>query len=315
MAGRTHDYSFAWRPAWIASHLFVLICVVTFVRLGLWQYERLQGRREANAIIEARMDAAPQPLDEVLTPGSSPDEARVATFRTVTVTGTYRADQEVLIRNRTNEGGPGFWVVTPLQSGTGTPVAVNRGWVPLPAGEDPDRSSFAPPTETVTVTGLLRDSERREGLGVADPADGTLAVLSRVDVERLDRQVPESLAPMWMQLTGQAPAQATGLPVPIARPELDDGSHLNYTGQWFIFATLIVIVYPLLLRRVARSKAGQRDAAVGVAAQGGLGAGARPGDADPGDAAADVGAEDVSGGTTGDDHGSPSASTAPATAR
>ncbi len=26
------------------------------------------------------------------------------------------------------------------------------------------------------------------------------------------------------------------MPVPIARPVLDDGSHLNYTGQWFIFA-------------------------------------------------------------------------------
>ncbi len=55
----------------------------------------------------------------------------------------------------------------------------------------------------------------------------------------------------------QDPAQAAGVPVPIARPVLDDGSHLNYMGQWFIFATLTCIVYPLLLRRTARNKAAE----------------------------------------------------------
>ena len=263
MAAPRYDYSFARRPIWIASHVFVLLCVLAFVRLGLWQLDRLHGRRDANALIEARMDAAPEPFDQVVPGGATADEARDATFRTVTVTGTYRSDQQVLVRNRTNEGGPGFWVITPLTATSGTTVAVNRGWVPLPMGEAADPGPFAPPSGTVTVTGLVRDSERREGLGVADPDQGTLAVLSRVDVERLGQQVPEPLAPVWVQLTAQDPAQAAGVPVPIARPVLDDGSHLNYTGQWFIFATLTVIVYPLLLRRVARTKAGQAAAGAG----------------------------------------------------
>ncbi|MEZ5141295.1 MAG: SURF1 family protein [Acidimicrobiales bacterium] len=255
MADRTYDYSFARRPAWIASHLFVLACVVLFVRLGFWQLDRLHGRREANALIEARMDAAPAPLDAVVPPGSSADDARDATFRPVTVTGTYRADQQVLVRNRTNQGAPGYWVLTPLETTPDRAVVVNRGWVPLPAGEAADASPYAPPTGTVTVTGLVRDSERREGLGVADPETGTLTVLSRVDVERLGQQVPEQLAAVWVQLTGQEPAQTGTLPLVIERPVLDDGPHLNYVGQWFIFATLTVIVYPLLLRRVARNKA------------------------------------------------------------
>lgn len=128
-------------------------------------------------------------------------------------------------------------------------------------GEATDVGPYAPPSGAVTVTGLVRDSERREGLGVADPDQGNLPVLSRVDVERLGQQVPEALAPVWVQLTTQDPAQPAGVPVPIDRPVLDDGPHLNYTGQWFIFATLTVIVYPLLLRRVARNKAGQAAAA------------------------------------------------------
>ena len=38
----------------------------------------------------------------------------------------------------------------------------------------------------------------------------------------------------------------------------DEGPHLDYAGQWFIFATLTVIVYPLLLRRTARHKASEK---------------------------------------------------------
>ena len=44
------------------------------------------------------------------------------------------------------------------------------------------------------------------------------------------------------------------MPEPIPKPELDEGPHLNYAGQWFIFALLTIIVYPLLLRRVARRR-------------------------------------------------------------
>jgi hypothetical protein len=35
---------------------------------------------------------------------------------------------------------------------------------------------------------------------------------------------------------------------------LDEGPHAGYAGQWFIFATLTCIVYPLLLRRTLRNK-------------------------------------------------------------
>lgn len=50
------------------------------------------------------MDATPEPFGQVVPPGTSADGARDATFRTVTITGAYRADQQVLVRNRTNQG-------------------------------------------------------------------------------------------------------------------------------------------------------------------------------------------------------------------
>jgi cytochrome oxidase assembly protein ShyY1 len=58
-----------------------------------------------------------------------------------------------------------------------------------------------------------------------------------------------------VSLQSSDPAQSGDLPEPVPTPELGDGPHLNYAGQWLIFAALTVMVYPLLLRRRARDKA------------------------------------------------------------
>jgi cytochrome oxidase assembly protein ShyY1 len=44
------------------------------------------------------------------------------------------------VSNRTYEGAPGYWVLTPLVTSDGTGVVVNRGWVPMAIG-DPTASS------------------------------------------------------------------------------------------------------------------------------------------------------------------------------
>ena len=250
-------YRWALRPGWILSHVFVLACVLTFLYAGLWQHARLEGRREINAMIAARESAPPAPIGQVIHPGATTSDLGDAVFRQVSATGTYKTDDQVLVRNRTNHGAPGYWVLTPLVQADGTAVVVNRGWIPLLLGDAADAGGYAPPTGPVTVTGLLRATQRQEGLGITDPPDGRLATLSRVDLDRLQVQVPEQLSPGFIELATQVPPATNGVPDPIPPPELDDGSHLNYMGQWFIFATLTCIVYPLLLRRTARNKEGE----------------------------------------------------------
>ena len=246
-------YRWALRPGWILSHLFVIACVAMFVFLGLWQFDRLMGRRESNDLIRQRQSMPVVPVNEVMAV-EDPAAAGDAVFRQVTTTGTYATEDQVLIRNRSNQGSPGYWVVTPLATSDGEALVVNRGWIPIQTGDDASPDFYAPPSGTVTVTGLVVDSQEQSGLGVSDPPEGKLAALSRVDVPRLQQQVDDRLFPMFVNLVSQDPAQAARLPEPVPPPELTDGSHLNYTGQWLIFATLTVIVYPLLLRRTARNK-------------------------------------------------------------
>jgi cytochrome oxidase assembly protein ShyY1 len=248
-------------PRWIILTVLVATAVVVMVRLGFWQLDRLHGRRDANAVIAARETATPEDYGSVLRETAAQGKPDDAVWRQVTITGTYKPADQVLIRNRPQNTAPGFWVITPLVDDAGVAVAVNRGWVPINIGDGGSPDAYAPPTGTVTVTGLVRDTETREGLEAADPP-GHQTTLSRVDVPRLQQQVPYDIGHYWIQLTDQQPAQTGLLPQKIDLPELDDGPHLNYFGQWMIFAGLTVIVYPLAIRRAAKMReARARDAA------------------------------------------------------
>jgi surfeit locus 1 family protein len=264
----TPDYSFLWKPRWILSHVFVLSMVVVMVNLGLWQLDRLDERKAYNATVSARTAEAPVPVTELLPagPGATDDEVDAVAFRTVTLSGTYLTDRQVLVTNRTYDGSPGYWVLTPLVLADGDAVVVNRGWVPFNT-TDPDGAwdEFAPPGGPVTVSGMVRVGQARSSGIVAGPVDQQgerLTILARADIGRLQEQVPEPLYPVYVDLRDQQPAQpaaAENLPLPVPEPELSEGPHLNYAGQWFIFATLTAIVYPLLLRRVAGHRAAAPD--------------------------------------------------------
>lgn len=244
---------------WIASHVFILVCVVTMVNLGFWQLDRLDQRRASNVEILAATSLPVAPLDTVLPagPATTPEEVETARFRIVEVQGTYRPDDQVLIPNRTLDGAPGYWVITPLRLTDGTAVAINRGWIPYSFTPDGPADEYAPATGTVTLTGLVRPPQVRasDALvgGPTDAAEGRLRTLARVDIARLDQQTDEVLWPLYLDLRQQVPTSGT-LPVPVPDPELGEGPHLGYAGQWFIFAALTAIVYPLLLRRVARRR-------------------------------------------------------------
>jgi surfeit locus 1 family protein len=268
-------YRFLLKPRWILSHLFVFVVVAIMISLGFWQLGRLDERKSANAIITSAMDRQPEPLSTVLPAGASStsEQVKAAEYQPVYVSGVYRADEQVLVNNRTNNGSPGYWVVTPLVLADGTAVAINRGWIPFSYTEDGSWDDFAPPKGTVVVQGLLRQSQVRETNGLVsspkDPEAGTLRTLARLDVGRLAQQIDERLIPGYISLGAQDPPQVD-LPVPVPLPELSQGPHLGYAMQWFAFSLLTIIVYPLLLRRYARRRqmdgedAEILDASVGV---------------------------------------------------
>lgn len=254
-------YDFAKRPLWILSHVLVLAALLVMVRLGVWQMSRWHTEQANIDRIEAGVEAEPVPLEEALseegdpaTPGEVDESLE---YRRVTVSGTWDTDSEVLIRNRSSGGRPGGWLLTPLLEPDGSAVAVLRGWIPLDAANAgaPYDGTAPLPGET-TVTGVIQLTHQGGGLGPQDPATGELDSLARVDLARFARQLDVPLAPVWVMLQSSEPPQPTaGLdPVDLALPS--PSQNFSYMMQWWFFAAIAAVGYVLILRKVARSRAG-----------------------------------------------------------
>ena len=252
--GTTPDYSFARRPKWVISHVLVLLLIAAMLGAGFWQISRHRDRSERNDLVRVRVDEAPVALASIAAPGVDASVGEDEQFRRVTVTGRYVPEDEVLIRNRTFGGSPGWWVLTPFITDQGWAVAVNRGWIPLSFEADAARPGTEPPAGTIELVGTVQPARTAEGFQVADPAEGTLSSLGRPDVERLAQQVDYELSPVVVRLEPVASAD-DDYPVPLELPALDGGPHASYAAQWFIFSAIAIGGYPLVLRRVSRGRA------------------------------------------------------------
>lgn len=240
-------YRFALRPAWLLSHLFALGLVATFVALGFWQLSRHDERADRNATVEARSELPPAPVGTLVAGADDPEELR---YRHATAEGRYVEGADVLIDNRSHEGLPGAWVVTPMRLADGTVLAVSRGFQGFDDGRiDPP----PPPGGTVVVEGTVLPWDDRD-CGVREDDAGVPVGAACLKRSAVEEAVGETVAPVVVQRRSSNPPDADVL-VPVPPPELDAGPHRSYAVQWFIFATIGAVGYPLILRRVARDRA------------------------------------------------------------
>ena len=254
VACRMSRYRFLTRPGWIIFSVVVVLLVILMLNLSAWQFRRLHERRTFNAQVRVRTSAAAAAVRHRRTARARPSTAPAPrSGRRSTVTGTFDPSRQVLIRNRSLDGAPGYDVVTPLKRADGTAVLVVRGWVPLSTSNSTTPDVPPPVTGTVTVEGRVRPTQNPGALASRDPADGVLATLARIDIPRIQQQTPYPIAPAYVEMSSSSPAPATALPVPVPLPELDDGPHLGYAVQWIIFSICAVIGWFLIVRKTVKA--------------------------------------------------------------
>ena len=171
------------------------------------------------------------------------------------------AAQSIQIVNRSQGGYAGENTVTPLLLDDGRVLLVNRGFTPLA-----DLAPAAPAGE-VTVTGRLRQSERRHRGGLTDPDGEVLTVAQRVDVARFQEQFDETLVPMYIDLIASVPADGDPWPQPVAQPDLSEGSHLSYAVQWFLFSGAAGVGWVLAVRHSVGTRRAEAEAEAGAEAE------------------------------------------------
>ena len=237
------------RPKWVFGHLLCLALIITFISCGFWQLRRLDERRERNDLIHAREQAAPTSLENALRAGVDG-----AVYRRVRTEGTWNAADTVLVRSRSLDGNTGYHVLTPLDTDDGT-IVVNRGFTPQGGGGEPAILATVRPkgNEHVRVEGILRASEQRGSFGPKDPSTGRLTVINRIDIARLQEQIDRPLEPVYLQLRSSVPPPGD-VPQILPLPATDEGPHLAYAAQWFIFATVGLVGWPLLLRKQSQEQ-------------------------------------------------------------
>ena len=254
------SWRFALTPKWIVRHGLVVALIASMIALGLWQLRRLDEKRTYKALVEARQAQPVADVVDVVPATDAVDDPSVTEvlYRRVRATGTYEADDTVVVENRTFNAAPGAWVLTPLRLVEGTAVVVNRGFVGF--GRSGEIVAPPPPGGIVTVEGFVFPSQTRGRFGPTDPGEGRLGVLARVDLARYAAQLDDAILPAYVQLVSSQPAEPEPAPggpelVALGPPDPDEGPHLSYAVQWGVFTVIASGGYVLLLRRVARDQA------------------------------------------------------------
>jgi len=225
----------ALKPRWLGLLAIVVLVMVTFGMLGLWQLNVARDKGQVEQIRAAPTRPVAD-LAAVLSPHSAfPDDG---TGRRITVTGRYDGSGQVLVAPRRLRGQAGYWVVTPLVvSPGGGRIAVVRGFVTDP------RQALAPGRAEVTVTGTLAPGESPTTDGPrADPASpaGQMAVL---DLSLLVNRWPGALYNAFVFATTEQPdvtAAASPVVQRVPPPALAGGGlawrNAAYAFQWWVFA-------------------------------------------------------------------------------
>ena len=224
-------WRFAFTRRWAGYLALTILFAAVCSGLGLWQLARRADALTEMSKVETNYAADPVPLADALPGLESFSESQK--WLPVVMTGTYLTDDELIARNRPLQINPGFEVLTPLLLADGSVFIVNRGWLPTGQTADAPASVPAAPSGEVTVVARLKAGEPL--------LPGRSATGNQIATINLDDVAGRLGLPTY---TGAYGLMATEDPAPderpvaVTRPVKDEGPHLSYAFQWFVFALM-----------------------------------------------------------------------------
>lgn len=239
--------SLALTRRWLGWLAFTALFAVVCVGLAQWQWARRVEAVAEIRVVAQNWDAAPVALREVL-PGDAP-LAPEAEWTPVTLEGEYLLDEQLLVRNRPLTGRPGFEVLTPLLLDTGEVFIVDRGWVPT--GEEQDSPDLVPAAPSGPVEVVVRLKPGEPTIAGRGAPEGQIATIHLPELAERVEGGPV-ITGAYGLLDSESPAPAER-PTAALRPAPDEGPHLSYTFQWYLFALLGFVGYGWALRQEHRS--------------------------------------------------------------
>lgn len=255
--------------------MFMVIAVVfaaVFVRLGIWQLDRLEARRADSRAASERLALPAVDLNGWLAGWISvTEDSTDLLWRRVHLIGRPDYRNEIVLRGRSRDGVPGVHVATPVivstgsTAGRGEAVLVIRGWLPATDAMRANLKAARPRNDTLPgaayVSGFVTPGAERHAIPpqLIDFEGESHTVLAALDISDIRAAIPYPVAPVLVQRTdaseeagGWSAEEAAGswsAPAVLPAPEFGDGPHLTYAIQWFAFAAISMVGGIAFLRR------------------------------------------------------------------
>jgi surfeit locus 1 family protein len=221
------------RPG-LPATLCTIVALAILLGLGTWQVQRLQWKTELIDRVEAGFAAAPVTLAESLADPAGSD------FHAATATGRYRHDLAFAIGAAGMDGIVGSTLVTPLETGDGALLLVERGWLPQ-ALLPPQTPGELEPEGQVRLSGHLRDRSNERAGPFTPDNEPSRRRWFWYDLPALEQVTGRRVLPVVLTLDRPDVAGDRMRPMPL-RVELPN-NHLGYVITWYGLAVALVAVY------------------------------------------------------------------------
>lgn len=226
-----------------------LVVFAVLVMLGTWQVQRMHWKEGLLATIDARIHAAPRPLDDVLSSGPAVADLE---YTPVALEGTFVHPAERHFFATWN-GASGFFVYTPLLRPRGDYVFVNRGFVPYDL-KDPARRPQSLVEGPVAITGLLRAPLVEKPSAILPDNDPGKNLFYWKDIRAMAASagLPADAAILGVFVDAGDAQNAGGLPVGGVTIVDLPNNHLQYVVTWYGLAAALAAVLGALFWREMR---------------------------------------------------------------
>lgn len=223
------------KPGFVPT-LVVLIVFPILMRLGFWQLDRADEKRQIQILFEQRGQTSPLQLNGDLLIS---DDLK---YRRAVVSGTYDVRHHILLDNKVHDQKVGYHVLTPLKmENENKAVLINRGWVKgsldrrvLPEIKTPPGKLKINGVISIPSSNIFTDSEYNR--------DGAIwpAVYQWIDFEDMEKATGLKLLPVIIQ---QDRNDAGGFVRSWSKVNLKPEKSTSYAVQWFTLAVALLVIY------------------------------------------------------------------------
>ena len=249
---KTSNYVF--EPKLIPT-LLALVCIPVLIALGLWQLDRADEKRVIDKGVSDAITKTALTLNDVDVKSINNE-----IYRSTLIKGYFDTSHQFLLDNRTNQGKPGYHVISPFlfehnssDNSSRLAVLINRGWIAYKGTRD-NIIDISLEKEMMSISGAIKHIPRSIVLKDRDVDNSSpslifkteqkqldgIKLIQSIELERLEKDLNYLLLPVIVELDK---TDENGF---IREWQPYYGSidkHNAYALQWFAMASILLFLF------------------------------------------------------------------------